>query len=101
MGPITCEVSLAGNDPLDGQACLGPGGTAVPGRRKIEYDYEKENENVQAPSKLYLPGPTKRKTIMMQNISIAREYWLKLCGYSRNVEAKATTIVKAINAAAG
>ena len=56
---------------------------------------------VHAPSKLYFPGPTKRKTIMVQNISIAREYWMKLCGYSRKVEANATTIVNAINAAAG
>ena len=37
----------------------------------------------------------------MQNISIAREYWAKLWGCSRNVETKAISIVKAIRAAAG
>lgn len=54
-----------------------------------------------APSRLYLPGPTKRKTIPMQNISIAREYWAKLCGCSRKVDTNATSIVSAISIAAG
>ena len=38
---------------------------------------------------------------MMQNISMEREYCVKLCGCSRNVETKATSMVSAINVAAG
>src|SRR5271157_2899611 len=53
------------------------------------------HSTVHAPSRLYLPGPTKMKTIMIQNISVAREYCVKLWGCSRKVDTAATSIVSA------